>query len=171
MDKIMKTTDFWCEKHLSDLFLMFIFNDDIHSTLDTYCMSNSSLILNSTSPCRGARMGQSPSCNPAPETVPRDERQCDVKTCLTLSTGKGLGGPCVPVVVTDTRPSVLSLMHRNLWESENTTESISKVQLLLWETLFFSDTAIKYHLSSQYSVFYICLRVDVNGAVLWRRRP
>lgn len=93
-------------------------------------------------------MGQSPSCNPAPETVPRDESQCDVKACLTLSTGKALGGPCVPVILTDTRPSVLSLMHRNLWESENTTESISKVQLLLWETLFFSDTAIKYHLSS-----------------------
>lgn len=82
-------------------------------------------------------MGQSPSCHPAPETVPQDKRQCDAKACLTLYTANGLGGPCVHVIVTDTQPSVLSLMRRNLWKSENTTKSISKVQLLLWETLVF----------------------------------
>lgn len=128
-----------------------------------YCISNSSLAHNSTSQGRAAWMGQPSTTDPAPETVPQYKGQCDAKACVTLYAAEGLGGLCVHVIVTDARPCVFSLMHRNLWESDNTTESISKEQLLLWETLFFSDTAIKYNLSSQYSVFYISFWVHVNA--------
>lgn len=107
-----------------------------HSFYIGYCTSNSSLLHNRASQHRAAWMGQSPTPNSAPEVVPQDKREWDAKACVTLYTAGGLGGPCVHIIVTDTWPSVFSLMYRNLWESENTTESISKVQLLLWETFF-----------------------------------
>lgn len=85
-----------------------------HSFYIGYCISNSSLIHNSISRCRAAWMGQSPTPNAAPGTVPQDKRQCDAKAWVTLNTAEGLGGPCVHVIVTDTQPSLFSLMHRNL---------------------------------------------------------
>lgn len=124
----MKTTDFLCEKHLSEFLVMFIFCD-IHSTLDTV----SPILLSFTIAHPGVKLPGWVSHLP----LMLPQRQCLRIRDNVMLKHEGLGGPCVHVIVTDTQPSLFSLMHRNLSGKVRTTESISEVQLLLWETLFF----------------------------------